>query len=99
MTRTSTQSARLVFTARERLVIGEHVVEAGDVLDYDPSDGSLVLAARISASPLEIRDLLDRRALLTCEPDAAAARAELSPPGQSPTLRVIPIGAHVAVRA
>jgi hypothetical protein len=91
--------ARVVFTATERLMVGQHVVERGATVDFDPVDGSVVMAVRLPVTATELRDLLDRGGLSPLG-DAGTARAVLSPEHrQTPAAdaRVIPIGPRLGV--
>lgn len=96
MQQATPHAARLIFVARERLVLGGHFVEVGDVLDYDPNDGSCALAASIPASGRQLCDLLDRGAVQSsADQDPTEARVVLAP--ETRGSKVLPIGPRLAV--
>lgn len=91
--------SRILLEAHDRFVLGGHVIERGDLLDYDPTDGSTVLSVTMRVGALALRDLLDGGAARPAiqDQDASHVRARLSHAINARDLdtrapKVIPIG-------
>lgn len=75
-TRTPKTPRRHAVRAPHRVYLGGRTIEAGDVLDIDESDGSVILAARLATTPAEVAA-------------AFLAPHELTQPDSVPHLRIV----------